>query len=192
MDSKTLGSTLAVGDIVFVHIDVLPFRKIARDTGSWTNHVGIVTAIDGGEPIVSESTFPFSKHTPLSKFLKRGKDGRVVVKRLPQPISPAQQEALRAAAKARLGKFYDAGFDLASRKQFCSRFVYEIVKEVLGVELGSVQSLRELLAENPHADMRFWRVWYFGRIPWERRTVTPASQIADTTLLTVFDGNVAF
>lgn len=190
MDSKTLGAALAVGDIIFVHIDVLPFRKIARDTMSWTNHVGIVTDITGAEPIVSESTFPFSKHTPLSTFIRRSKDGRVTVKRLPHPLSEAQQAAIRAASEKRLRRFYDTGFNLGSRKQFCSRFVYEIMKEALGLEIGKVQTLRVLLDENPNADMRFWRLWYFGRIPWTRETVTPASQHIDPQLVTVFEGNV--
>jgi hypothetical protein len=190
MDTKTLGQSLAVGDIIFVHIDVLPFRKIARDTLSWTNHVGLVTDIKGSEPIVSESTFPFSKHTSLSAFLKRSKGGRTAIKRLPQLITIEQQAAIRAAATKRLGRFYDTGFNLISRRQFCSRFVYEILKETLGLEVGKVQTLRALLNENPNADMRFWRLWYFGRIPWERNTVTPASQLNDPALTTVFEGNV--
>ncbi len=190
MDSKTLSQSLAIGDIVFVHISLLPFRKIAHDTQSWTNHVGIVTHLSGNEPVVSESTFPFSKHTPLSGFIKRSKNGRVAVKRLAHPISPTQQAAIRAAAEKRLGRFYDTGFNLLSRRQFCSRFVHEVLKEALGLEVGKTQTLRELLQENPHADMRFWRLWYFGRIPWERTTVTPASQLNDTRLGTVFDGTV--
>lgn len=190
MDSKALGKSLAVGDIVFVRIGVYFFRKVATDTLSWTNHVGIVTSIDGPEPMVSESTVPFSKHTPLSIFLKRSEGGRVVVKRLPIAITPAQQEAIRTAANKRLWKFYDAGFNLTSRKQFCSRFVYEVLKEALNVEVGTVQTLRELLGINPDADMLFWRLWYFGHIPWERKTVTPASQLNDSTLVTLFDGNI--
>lgn len=187
---RTLAAQLAVGDIVFVHIGVFFFAKVAKDTGSWTNHVGIVTDISGDEPIICESTIPFSKRTKLSKFIRRSKDHRVAVKRLPQPLSAEQKAAIRKAAEKRLGRFYDTGFNLMSRKQFCSRFVYEVMKEALGLEVGKVQTLRVLLDENPHADMRFWRLWYFGRIPWERETVTPASQIHDPRLQTVFDGNV--
>src|SRR6185369_3192976 len=44
---EELGRQLEVGDIVFIHVDVLPFRKIARDTGSWTNHVGIIIDTSG-------------------------------------------------------------------------------------------------------------------------------------------------
>lgn len=190
MQANNLKDTLAVGDIVFVHIGALFFSKVARDTGSWTNHVGIVTDISGPEPIVCESTIPFSKRTKLSTFINRSKDRRVTVKRLPEPLTPIQQQAIRTAANKRLWRLYDGGFNLASRKQFCSRFVYEVLKEALGVELGKVQTLRELLDENPQADMRFWRAWYFGRIPWERKTVTPASQLNDPKLTVVFDGNV--
>jgi len=191
MDSKTLGSSLAVGDIVFVHIDALFFSKVARDTGSWTNHVGIVTDISNGEPIICESTVPFSKRTKLSRFIARSKDRRVTVKRLSHPMNQAQQAAIQKSAKKRLYRLYDGGFNLASRKQFCSRFVYEVVKESLDIELGKVQTLRTLLDENPDADMRFWRLWYFGRIPWERKTVTPASQLNDPQMETVFEGNLA-
>ena len=28
---------------------------------------------------------------------------------------------------------------------------------------------------DPEADTGFWRAWYFGFIPWQRETVTPAS-----------------
>ena len=190
MDSKTLGHSLAVGDIVFVHIGALFFSKVAQDTGSWTNHVGIVIDITGAEPIVAESTVPLSKRTKLSKFIGRSKDGQVAIKRLPYTLDTTQQSAIKRAAEKRLMRLYDGGFNLASRKQFCSRFVHEVMKEALGIELGKVETLRELLDANPQADLGFWRLWYFGRIPWERKTVTPASQLNDPRLTTVFDGNV--
>lgn len=191
MQPDNLKKSLAVGDIIFVHIGALFFSKVARDTGSWTNHVGIVTDVSGAEPIVCESTIPFSKRTKLSTFIKRSKDGRVTIKRLPEPLTPTQQQTIRDAASKRLWRLYDGGFNLVSRKQFCSRFVYEVVKEALGIEVGQVQTLRTLLDENPHADIRFWRIWYFGRIPWTRETITPASQLNDPQLATIFEGNIA-
>ncbi len=190
MDTKTLSQSLAVGDIVFVHIGALFFSKVAQDTGSWTNHVGIIIDISGKEPIVAESTVPLSKRTKLSKFIGRSRDGQVTIKRLSYALDKAQQSNIRKAAQKRLMRIYDGGFNLASRKQFCSRFVYEVTKEALGIELGKVETLRELLDANPQADLRFWRMWYFGRIPWERKTVTPASQLNDPQLVTIFEGNI--
>jgi hypothetical protein len=44
------------------------------------------------------------------------------------------------------------------------------------------------LADLDAADIAFWRVWYFGSIPWQRETVTPASVLHTPGLRTVFDG----
>ena len=56
---------------------------------------------------------------------------------------------------------------------------------------GEVQTFREPLERNPAADLRLWKVWYFGRIPWDRTTVTPASLYTCRSLRIVFDGTVA-
>jgi hypothetical protein len=187
-DTRKLAEELRVGDIVFIHVDVLPFRKIARDTGSWTNHVGIVVELSGTEPLIAESTFPFSKIGPISKFLKRSKEGRVAVVRLNAPLESDQLAAFKPAALKRVGIFYDAGFNLHSRRQFCSRYVREVVQEATGIQLGTVETLKALFSVNPNADLGFWRLWYFGRIPWERETVTPASILNSPDLHNVFDG----
>lgn len=47
-----------------------------------------------------------------------------------------------------------------------------------------------LLGNHPHADLSFWRTWYFGYIPWQRETVTPANLLLDAKLHPVFDGYV--
>ncbi len=60
---------LQVGDIVYIFMGTAVFRKIARDTGSWTNHVGVVIDTSGSEPMAAESKFPFSTLTLLSKLL---------------------------------------------------------------------------------------------------------------------------
>ena len=45
----------------------------------------------------------------------------------------------------------------------------------------------ELLARNPDSPLPFWRAWYFGRIPWRRSTVTPASLYASPRLATIYE-----
>jgi len=66
--------------------------------------------------------------------------------------------------------------------------VREVLQEGAGVDVGRVQTFRQLLADAPQADVAFWRVWYFGSIPWQRETVTPASVLHTPGLATVFDG----
>lgn len=187
---STLQGEIRTGDLVFTRIDVLPFREVASATGTWTNHVGIVIGRDGDMPLVAESTFPWSKLTPLSRFVDRSEAGRVAVLRLSTPLDEAAQVRLRSAADRRLGVFYDTGFNLNSRRQFCSRFIHEVVDEALGERLGQAQTLAGLFAQHPQARIGFWRAWYLGSIPWSRQTITPASLLQSPRLQPVFDGQV--
>ncbi len=187
---QQLGKQLEVGDVVFIRIPRVPFTKVADATSSWTNHVGIVSDVSGKEPLIAESRVPLSGETGWSKFVQRSDNGRVAITRLPARLDPPQQARLHQAIAARSGILYDTGFDLDSRRQFCSRFVREVMAEATGVELGEVEDFATLLRRNPQADQEFWRVWYFGNIPWQRRTVTPASLLNDGRMRVVFDGRV--
>ena len=144
---RRLHPGLAVGDVIFTSVSAKPFREVAAATDSWTNHVGIVLAIDGKAPLIGESTFPFSRTTSLSKFIARSQNGRYAVARLKTDLSPDEQQRVVTAAKRRAGIFYDAGFDLHSRRQFCSRYVREVLAEATGVNVGEVQTFADLLKQ---------------------------------------------
>lgn len=185
---RALAPTLFVGDVVFIRVAARPFREVAAATDSWTNHVGIVIDTAGDEPLVAESTFPLSRTTKLSKFAARSEGGRLAIARLRAPLTPEQQQQLVAAAERRTGIFYDTGFDLHSRRQFCSRYVREVIEEATGIRVGEVETFATLLTRRPQTDLGFWRAWYFGQIPWQRETVTPASLLRSSELVPVFDG----
>jgi hypothetical protein len=190
MKPGDLAKQLEVGDVVFIRIPRQPFTKVSDATASWTNHVGIVSDVTGAEPVIAESRVPLSGETTWSKFVQRSDKGRVAVTRLAAPLDVQQQRKLRKAVAARRGILYDTGFDLHSKRQFCSRYVREVLDEAAGVKLGEVESFSVLLKRNPHADQEFWKVWYFGNIPWQRETVTPASLLRDGRMRVVFDGQV--
>jgi hypothetical protein len=179
---------LCVGDVIFTRIGRLPFQQVAQVTDTWTNHVGIVVGFDGSGAVIAESRVPLSCRTPFSSFVRRSMDGRVAVLRLDRPLSDAEVGRLQSAAASRFGKLYDTGFNLRSRRQFCSRFVREVLEDSTGVTVGETETFRELLSRNPESDLRLWKVWYFGRIPWTRTTITPASMYASIRLEVVFDG----
>jgi Permuted papain-like amidase enzyme, YaeF/YiiX, C92 family len=183
-----LAPSLRVGDVVFIRIDAKPFREVAQATRSWTNHVGVVVDTSGTEPLIAESKFPFSRTTLLSAFVARSEGGRVAVSRLHAPLSAEQERAIALAAEQRVGVFYDTGFNLHSPRQFCSRYVREVLAEATGIHVGEVETFETLFANNPQANLGFWRLWYFGRIPWSRETVTPESVRRSTALVAVFDG----
>jgi hypothetical protein len=187
----TLQRDMQVGDLVFIRVKALPFAKVAVATGSWTNHVGVVIDTSGAEPMIGESTFPVSKATNLSRFVARSEGGRVAVMRLDTPLTDAQRDRVRTAAEARMGIVYDTGFDLHSPRQFCSRYAREVLIEATGTSVGEVETFAHLLERNPSAGLGFWRVWYFGRIPWTRETVTPASLLQSARVHATFDGRVS-
>jgi Permuted papain-like amidase enzyme, YaeF/YiiX, C92 family len=183
-----LAAQLQVGDVVFIRVDAKPFREIAAATGSWTNHVGVVVDTSGPEPLVGESKLPFSKRTPLTAFVARSQAGRVAVTRLGQGLTPEQATQVVLAAQARDGVAYDTGFNLLSQGQFCSRYVREVMLQATGVALGEVETFAQLMARRPDANLAFWRLWFLGRIPLQRQTVTPASVLASPALRLLFDG----
>lgn len=187
---SSLGAGLCVGDIVCIHVTAKPFREVAAATGSWINHVGIVFETAGEEPLIAESTFPFSRLTRLSRFVARSQGGRVAVARLRQPLTSGEAQQVRVAARRRMGVFYDTGFKLNSRRQFCSRYVREVIGEATGIEIGDIETFATLYSRRPQAELRFWKLWYFGRIPWKRETVTPVSLLRSPQLRCLFDGVV--
>jgi len=185
-----LNDQLRVGDVVFIQVKPLPFREVSKATRSWINHVGIVTDISGKEVTVAESTFPVSRAGSLSSFVERSDGKRVAVARLRVPLATSQAHEVGVASAARLGVLYDTGFNLNSRGQYCSRFVREVLAEATGETLGEVETFGALLAHNPDASLAFWRFWFFGRIPWDRQTVTPASLYRSDRLHSILDGHV--
>lgn len=176
---------LQEGDIIFISIKSPLYRQVAQGTGSWTSHVGFIIKEDN-QWYVLESAVPVVRKTPLSKFLARTMNNEVCIKRLSRSLSRSDIERLKQSAEKRMGRFYHLGFNFDSKRQFCSKFVYLTYKEALGIELGKIQTMQELLQENPQASLTFWRLWYFGFIPWQRRTITPTSQLFDEKLNEVF------
>ena len=181
---------LRVGDLIFIRVPIWPFKEVAKTTMSWVNHVGIVVEADGPDPLVAESAVPLSRMTRLSRFVKRSEARRVAVSRLPEPLTAHQQQTLHEAARKRLGIRYDIGFNLHSSKQFCSKYVREVMAEATGRHLGEVETFRTMLERNPRVRVGFWRLWFLGRIPWQRETVTPASVFRSVDLLLIVDALV--
>ncbi|HZZ58800.1 MAG TPA: YiiX/YebB-like N1pC/P60 family cysteine hydrolase [Opitutaceae bacterium] len=177
---------LRAGDIVFTHEGGPIFSRVAAASNGWVSHVGILAGREHGIWMVAESRVPFSCLTPLPAFLARSSTGQYAIKRLNPPIDPRR---VRRAIDGRLGRLYDFGFDLdAARTTFCSKFVCAVVRESTGRSVGEVETFRRLLTRNPGAPVGFWKVWFLGRIPWERRTVTPESLFESPLLTTVREG----
>jgi len=183
-DSTCAQIPVRSGDIIF--ISVTAFTKVSAATNCPANHVGIVFNDPERGWLVAESAVPLSRYTPLAKFIARSDDGWCEIRRLKSGLSDTQVGALRAQCDARMGVPYHPGFRYESRRLFCSKFVYDVYQTALGVKIGELETFSHLLNRNPEAGLTFWRVWFFGRIPWNRITVTPASQFESGLLETTW------
>jgi hypothetical protein len=177
-------SVVAEGDLIFLDIPHFLFRRVAAGTNSWTSHVGIVFKDKNQNWIVAESSVPLSKEIPLCDFLQTSSEYTFEIKRLKRPLKANEISVMRIKASQMLHRFYTLGFDFESKRLFCSKFVY-LTYQSIGIEVGRLQTFRELLNENPKASLAFWRIWFLGFIPWKRHTVTPASQLNDSKFQTV-------
>ena len=175
-----------VGDLVFVEVPYKVFQYVSEASLCWSNHVGMIIGHDGQDYIIAESTIPLSRQTRLTAFVQRSRAQRYEIRRLQEGLSDNQKFALISWVFGKLNIPYHTGFKLNSRRQFCSKFVYELYRDAISIELGKIETFSELLQTNPQANLTFWRVWFFGNIPWQRKTVTPASLYYCPKLVTVY------
>ena len=176
---------LKSGDIVFIATPSPLYRRLARASGSKASHVGIVFEDAQAGWVVAESAVPRSRYRPLERFLGRSDDDWFVVRRLKQDLTPAQVTALRAACDKRMGRWHPLGFKDEAVRTF-SKFVHEAYREALGVDIAEVETFSELLRRNPGEAPGFWKLWFSGFIPRQRKTVAPASQLQSPGLNTIW------
>ena len=194
LDDRTYGKVVAskpaIGDIVFTRIGGPIFTQVATTTQSWTSHVGIIVDYENGDWIVAESGIPFVRKTPLRKFLDRSEGKEFSIRRLKTELTTEQKYAILRFADSQMGKVYSLGFNLQSQNTFCSKFVHDAVYEGTRQSIGEVETFEHLLHRNPDAPLWFWRAWFFGFIPWQRMTITPASELQSPLLVIVAENNV--
>lgn len=191
MDLQRISSRLQDGDLIFMRERNPIFDWVAETTDSWETHVGILFLKPDGTWQVAESRFPFSKHTSLKRFIARAADGRFLVSRCRKELNEEEKLRLRREVQTRMGRFYDLGFNYDSRLMYCSKLVFDAYRDATGRQVGEVTTFRQLFARNPRAPMRFWRAWFFGRIPWDRRCVTTTSELQSASISTVYDSTQA-
>ena len=182
------------GDLLYLASGHVFFQKVAKATKSWTAHVGIAMQEANGAWGVYESKLMFSTYTPLCDFLDRAGDDKVAALRYHLPFTFEDLIEIKIQAEARMGLTYDIGFDLdAQDSTFCSKFVYDVMKAALNLEVGQVQTFRDLLTSNPDEDLTFWNAFFAprGGIPWERRTVTPAAELNDPNWIMVYSHGIS-
>ena len=174
------------GDIIFQSSTSGQSLAIQLATHSKYSHVGIILERKG-ELFVYEAVQPV-KITPLQKFIERGDNQHYVVKRLVNSeklITTDVAQKMKQYGKQHLGKSYDLYFEWSDDKIYCSELVWKIYKQVLNIEIGKLQQLKEFDLSHPVVKEKL-KERYGNEIPFEEIVISPLSIFESPMLETVF------
>jgi hypothetical protein len=175
--------SLRDGDIIFHTSRSAQSAAIQRATHSPYSHMGVVLYRDG-KPYVFEAIATV-RYTPLATWIARGDGGRYAVRRLNRPLQPAEVKKLRESAKTYEGKPYDLYFEWTNARIYCSELVWKMYRDATGLEIGTLQKLRELDLSDPAVKAKM-RERYGKDIPLEERMISPAAMY-ESSLLALVD-----
>ena len=186
---------LHTGDVVF-HVSQSSQSEAIKDaTNSEITHMGIIF-IHEGKPHVYEAVSPSSKPrkhrvglTPYPQWKNRGQGKRIWVKRLATHragLTKTIQSKMYQAGMRHKGKRYDRLFQWNKKRIYCSELVYDIYKRGAGIELGTVQRVRDLNLGAPSVQ-RLIQARLGKNLNQDERIITPISIFNDSRLYTVIE-----
>lgn len=171
------------GDVVFQSFPHNALTDaIEGVTESPLSHCGILRRSDAGWMVI-EAVEPV-RETPLTDWIRRGREGRYLVFRLKAPHRE-KIPAFLAAARRYLGRPYDIRYRMDDEKIYCSELVYKAFRDAGGGELGRPQKLGDL-NWRPHES--FIRQLEGGAVPVDREMITPRGVSEAPQLEKVFEG----
>jgi len=185
VSSKTPSPIFQNGDIIFQTSTSSQSKAIQLATHSPYSHVGIIYE-QKGDFWVYEAIEPVQL-TPLKTWIKRGKKGKYVVKRLKNASTILTQEVLKkmkAVGEKYMGKHYDLYFEWSDDNIYCSELVWKIYKEAVDVELGKLELLENFDLTNDVVQRKL-QERYQGKIPLNEKVISPAAVFESNQLITV-------
>ncbi len=175
------------GDIIFHTSTSSQSRAIQAATHSKYSHMGIIYQKDY-KYYVFEAIQPV-KLTPLQDWIKRGKGGHYVVKRIinaDEILTPDVLEKMKLEGTKYLGKSYDLYFEWTDERIYCSELVWKIYKNVLDIELGKLQKFNEFDLSHPVVQAKL-KERYGDKIPQNELVISPDQMFRSSLLETVIE-----
>jgi len=184
---KSINDTnFVTGDIIFQTSYGHQSDLVSVVTQSPFTHCGIIRNQDGNLFVVEASSTV--KSTPLSEWIKGGKEEKYVVMRLKKfelykniKNSEKAQKAFQSFDK----KEYDSQFSWSDEKLYCSEFVWKLFKEGADLPLCPLRRLKEYDLSTPEVKAELTKR-YGNNIPYEEMMVSPADIAASDELTMIF------
>lgn len=176
---------LREGDIIFQSSVSAQCAAVQEATKSIYSHCGILFK-KGNEMVVYEAVQPV-RITSLKDWIKRGKDGHYVIKRLQnaeQVLTDSIIAEMKIMAEGFLGKNYDSSFEWTDENIYCSELVWKLYNRALDLEVGTIQKLREFDLSSPIVK-QILNERYGKNIPLEEDVISPGAIFNSPLLITV-------
>ncbi|MDI7163639.1 YiiX family permuted papain-like enzyme [Leptospira santarosai] len=176
---------LEEGDLIFHESNSQQARAIRLATGSRYTHVGIVFKYND-ELKVLEAVEPV-KITSFSSFVKRGRKGHYVIKRLRDRegvLTKDKIEQMKKYGNSLLGKHYDIYFGWNDELIYCTELVWKLYDRYTGVKLGELKTLKDFDLSSP-AVQSLMKKRYGNRVPDSEPVISPVDMFHSSELITV-------
>lgn len=183
---KTIPSKFKDGDIIFQASESKQCEAVRIATNSKFSHCGIIYDING-KWFVFEAVQPV-KLTPLEDWINHGKDSKYLVKRLKNDtvLKPEVLQKMKDYSQQFDGKEYDAYFEWADNRIYCSELIWKIYKNAAGIELSKLKELKDFNLIDTRVQ-KILRERYGNEIPLQEKVVAPSDLAASNLLKTVID-----
>jgi len=169
------------GDVVLQTSASAQSAAIQLATHSPYSHAGLVEVAPDGVFVI-EALGKVSR-TPIAAWIRRG-DGRRYTALRRRDLAPEAGAAVAAAARAFLGKRYDAQFEWSDDRIYCSELVAKAYQRGAHLSAGRMQRIRDL---DLVPILAAARARYGDALPLDREVLTPASLAEDAGFVTVHD-----
>jgi len=173
------------GDIIFQTSKSSQSKTIQLATGSKYSHMGIIYVQDE-KYFVYEAVQPV-KLTPLEQWIARGENSHFVVKRLKNYediLNATVLNKMKTVGERFKDKDYDLYFNWSDDRIYCSELVWKIYNEATGLEIGSLQKLKQFDLSNPTVSNKV-KERYGNNIPLDEKVISPAQMFESDLLYTV-------
>jgi hypothetical protein len=171
---------IQAGDFIFQHLPGPLTEMIAAVTHSDYSHCGIVVR-KTGQWFVLEAIEPVS-WTPLNKWIARGEGAHVTIVRLKPPYRQYIPRIIQEAEHY-VGRPYDMQYEWDDSAIYCSELIYKAVWKGAGIRLADFVGLGEL---NWRPYEPLIRSLAGGRLPLDRRMITPDALVFSDTVVMVY------
>jgi len=180
-----ISPTLQNGDIIFQTSLSSQSQAIQLATQSPHSHMGIIYKKDGAYFVYE--AIKTVRLTPLEQWIKRGKEGKYIVKRLKNAattLTPTILKAMQQAGEQYQGKAYDLYFGWSDEKLYCSELVWKIYKEATDIEIGQLAQLKDFDLSHPIVQQKLHER-YGDALPFDEKVISPAAMFESKLLVTV-------